>query len=578
MLLPVDGTRCCGRVLVDVVNRGNTVSVPNFNHATRPVFEAGSDPNPPIDVGDGFLMRRGWVVVSCGWQGDLPDLPGLFRLHGVEARQHGAPLTGRVYVQCQAPEDVPHFLLSDRGHQPYRVVDVDARDAVLTVRDMPDAEPEVIPRSRWRFARVEDGHVVPDPGHAWLEGGFAKGRLYHVAYTAIGAPVMGLGIAALRDCAAWLKHGGAEAGNPAPRVLRWAYAYGRSQTGRLLRTLLHYDLNMDETGRDAFDGILANVAGGMRGEFNQRFGQNSKDRPWTMAHLEPFQVEPRGRVKVFYTNTSAEYHRGDASLVHTDPDGARDVEHGPNVRVYHFAGTEHGLGVWPPSDTQVAAADPHGWTERAQHLRGVVNYGRLLRACLMGLDRWVTEGAVPPPSRHPRVADGTAVPPDVLTPVFEAIPGARYPRRHARPQRVEFGADPELRRITLTPPRVGAPYGTRVSAVNDDGNEIAGIVLPELAVPLATHTGWNRRHPDIGGAEQLLVFAGATLPFPKTAAERAARRDPRASIAERYPSRSEYLARVRDAAEALVKDGYLLEEDVETSLSFARRQWEAWAP
>jgi hypothetical protein len=184
----------------------------------------------------------------------------------------------------------------------------------------------------------------------------------------------------------------------------------------------------------------------------------------------------------------------------------------------------------------------------------------------------------PPPSRHPRVADGTAVPPDVLAPVFEAIPGARYPRRHARPQRVEFGADPELRRITLTPPRVGAPYGTRVSAVNDDGNEIAGIVLPELAVPLATHTGWNRRHPDIGGAEQLLVFAGATLPFPKTAAERAARRDPRASIAERYPSRSEYLARVRYAAEALVKDGYLLEEDVETSLAFARRQWEAWAP
>jgi hypothetical protein len=481
-----------------------------------------------------------------------------------------------VYVQCQAPEDVPHFLLSDRGHQPYRAADLDEAGAVLTVRDMPDAEPEIVPRARWRFARVEGGRVVPDAGHVWLDGGFTRGRLYHVAYTAVGAPVMGLGIAALRDCASWLKHASAAEGQPAPGRLRWAYAYGRSQTGRLLRTLLHYGLNVDEGGREAFDGILANVAGGMRGEFNQRFGQNSKDRPWAMSHLEPFQVEPPGRVKVFYTNTAAEYHRGDASLIHTDPDGARDVEPGPHVRIYHFAGTEHGLGVWPPSDTQAAAADPHGWVERSQHLRGVVNYGRLLRACLVHLDRWVTESVAPPPSRHPRLADGTAVAPETLAKVFDAIPGARYPRRHARPHRVDFGADAEMRRITLTPPRVGAPYGTRVAAVDGDGNEVAGVILPELAVPLATHTGWNLRHADIGGAEQLLVFAGSTLPFARTRRDREGSGDPRPSVAERYASEADYLARVRHAARALVKDGYLLEEDVETSVAFARRQWEAW--
>ena len=121
----------------------------------------------------------------------------------------------------------------------------------------------------------------------WLEGGFERGRLYQVAYTAVGAPVIGVSLAALRDCASWLKHGTAAEANPAAGALRWAYAYGRSQTGRLLRTLVHWDLNLDEQGREAFDGIIANVAGGMRGEFNQRFGQNSKDRPQMMAHVFP---------------------------------------------------------------------------------------------------------------------------------------------------------------------------------------------------------------------------------------------------------------------------------------------------
>src|SRR2546430_594580 len=244
--------------------------------------------------------------------------------------------------------------VTDVALAPRNAADLVERDAVLTVRDMPDAEPEVIPRAKWKFARAENGRATPDPRHVWLEGGFTKGRLYHVAYTATGAQVVGLGPVALRDCAAWLKSG------EAPVHVRRAYAYGRSQTGRLLRTLIHYGLNDDERGDEAFDGVIANVAGAMRGEFNQRFGQNSKDRPWTMCHLEPFRVEPRGRLRVMYTNTSAEYHRGDASLVHTDPDGARDLEHGPSVRVYHFAGTEHGTGVWAPTDTQPAPGHPHG--------------------------------------------------------------------------------------------------------------------------------------------------------------------------------------------------------------------------
>ena len=124
--------------------------------------------------------------------------------------------------------------------------------------------------------------------------------------------------------------------------------------------MIHHDLNVDEAGRRVVDGILANVGGVMLGEFNDRFGRNSKDRAAMMDHLEPLAVEPRGGLKVIYTNTSIEDARGDASLIHTDPSGTRDVTPGPDVRVYHFTGTKHALGARPPSDTQTPAADPAG--------------------------------------------------------------------------------------------------------------------------------------------------------------------------------------------------------------------------
>ena len=558
LLVPVDRAKAAGGVLVDVVNRGNTVSVPNFNHATRPAFAPGADPNPPIDVGDGWLMRHGWVVLSCGWQCDLPPgVPGLFRLEAPEARDlSGARITGRVYVQLQTPNDVDAFMLSDRGHEPYEATDLAQPDAVLIVRDQLDGEITVIPRERWRFR---------DTRHITLDGGFTKGRIYQCVYTAVGPKVLGLGMAALREAAAWMKYGGSAEGNPAQGAIRRAHAYGRSQTGRLLRTLVHHNLNVDEAGRRAFDGVIANVAGAMLGEFNDRFGQNSKDRPSMMDHLEPTHVEPRGGLRVFYTNTSFEYHRGDASLIHTDPGGMRDVEPGPDVRVYHFTGTEHGTGLWPPTDSTMVAADHRGLLERSQHLRSVVDYGRLMRALLGHLDRWAADGTPPPPSRVPRIADGTAVDPSDLGKALERIPAARYPVHHDRPQRRDF---------TTLPPKNGPTYGTRVPAVGDDGNERSGIPVPEVSIPLATHTGWNLRHPDIGGADQMLYFAGSTLPFARTRAEREKTGDPRLSIEERYRARDDYLARVGEAATALAAAGYLLDEDIETSLAFAARLWD----
>ena len=163
------------------------------------------------------------------------------------------------------------------------------------------------------------------------------------------------------------------------------------------------------------------------------------------------------------------------------------------------------------------------------------------------------------------MADGTAVPPDRLAAAFARIP----PRATRATTRGRGGST-----ATTLPPAPGRAFGSLVSAVDADGNEIGGIVLPELAVPLAAHTGWNLRHPDIGGAEQLLVFAGATIPLARNRAERDATGDPRLSVAERYASREVYLDRVRQAARALAREGYLLEDDVPLSVAAGARFWD----
>ncbi|MCH8817579.1 MAG: hypothetical protein IIC92_07615, partial [Chloroflexi bacterium] len=287
------------------------------------------------------------------------------------------------------------------------------------------------------------------------------------------------------------------------------------------------------------------------------------------------RLDARGSdLKVFYTNTSAEYHRGDASLLHTDPDGTRDVDPGPNTRIYHFTGTEHGLGMWPPTDTAVAG---EAGQDRSQNLRNIVDYAPLLRACLVNLDSWVADGVEPPPSRHPRLDAGSAVPTGQPATVFDRIPGANYPGHHADPRRRDFGLLETREQVTTFPPRVGKVFGSLVSAVNADGNEVAGVTLPEVAVPIAATTGWTLRHPAIGGATQLLVFGGGTIPFAATQAERKVTGDPRLSIEERYASRDVYLERVRAAGEALVAERYLLEEDIEVSVAQATRYWDWFA-
>jgi Alpha/beta hydrolase domain len=281
------------------------------------------------------------------------------------------------------------------------------------------------------------------------------------------------------------------------------------------------------------------------------------------------RLEARGTVpKIVSTNTAAEYWRGDASLVHTDVEGTRDAPPHPDTRVYLFAGCQHTPGVLPPPD-----ADPNTGSRGLQTFN-VVDYAPLLRAALVNLDRWVTDGVEPPPSAVPRLADGTATPAATTRARFAAIPGVRFPDRVERPRRLDFGPDLVRGIVGTLPPKSGAPFVTFVPSVDADGNDVPGIRAAELAAPLATYTGWNPRHPEQGAAGDLMSMLGSTIPFAATRAAREAAGDPRPSREERYASRAVYLERVRQAAAGLCAERHMLAEDVDAAVERAGQLWD----
>ncbi len=576
ILRPEDAAQGSRRLFFDVLNRGRGTALRNFNDA--PDLAA----DQPLDAGNGFLMRQGYTVVWCGWQHDAPDLPGVMRLNAPGALDAaGNPVSGKLVVTFHSNERITQQFLSDRNHRPYPANNLQDPEAVLTVQEHEDAPETVVPREKWAFGRLENGEFTPDASHVCMADGFEAGKVYQVIYSTTGAPIVGLGLAATRDLASFLRYAGGDSGNPCAGELEHAYTFGSSQSGRFLRDLLHLGMNLDEEGRQAFDGLIPHVAGAKHGEFNQRFAQPSSQASRSPNNLFPFsdaaQTDPetgitdgiltrlaeRGAVpKVMYTYTSSEYWGGGGALVHTDITGTQDVAIPEDVRVYVFGGAQHPLGT-----PQLRDKDPVNGSHGQQPFN-CVDYRPLLRAAIANLDRWVSDGTPPPASGHPRIADGTAVEPEAVAGTFQALPGVNFPNPLRRFRRLDFGFDGGV--ANQVPAVFGAAYPNLVCAVDGDGNELAGIRMPMVQAPLATYAGWNLRHADIGGEGQILSSGGATggtligstIPFPATREAREETGDPRLSIEERYASPEDYVAQVRRAAEAMIAEEYILEEDL----------------
>ncbi len=541
MLKPVDPAKGNGTALFEVSNRGGRSLLGTFDLDGKP------DPHTAEDLGDPLLFQQGFTLVWVGWEWDVPRRPGMLALDA--PRIPG--ITGPVRAEIIRNERTTRASLGDRAQTPYAVADPDA--ATMTWQDDPLAAPTVVPRSQWRFS--EDGASVE------FDSGFVPGRIYEVIYQGKDPVVTGLGSAAIRDYISYLKQSGA---------VKRAIGFGSSQSGRFLRTFLYDGFNADEKGSQVFEGVWPHVAGAGRGSFNIRFGQPSRDgharlNRFYPTDIFPFSDRPQtdsgvtdsilGRAtaqhvvpKIFYTNGSYEYWGRGASLTHITLDGRRDFAPGPESRIYYIAGTQHGANANPVRHDTENLANPQ-------------DYRYALRALLLAMNAWITNGATPPESRLPLIAKRQLVTRAALA--FPKIPGVHLPKEPYIVYRLDFGPDFRTKGIiAFEPPKLGQPFPILVPQVDADGNEISGIRLPEQIVPLATFTGWNLRDPAIGAPDVTYDMVGSFLPFPRTRADREKSQDPRLSIEERYQSREEYVQKVGAAAETLVRARLLIAADV----------------
>jgi hypothetical protein len=403
-----------------------------------------------------------------------------------------------------------------------------------------------------------------------LSTGFEPGRIYEIRYRAQHPPVAGVGLAAIRDVASAVKYGN---GAIVPARGKYLHVYGASQSGRFLRLFLYDGFNADERDRKVFDGVMPHIAGAGRADFNTRFSQavgldqfGALRFPFTDAAerddltgrsdaiLAKYSAEQQP--KIMYTNSSVEYWGTGraAALVHTSIDGKTDLTLPANVRVYHYAGSQHGPAAFPP---RAALGDGPNARGVGQQLSNPTPHTIGLRALIVALDRWVRDGVEPPPSKYPRLSDGTLTP--IANLKWPALAGINSPK-----------TIPEPRRATGDGPAGAWPF--LVPQVDEDGNEIGGIRLPDQAVPIGTLTGWNFRLASSGNPQAIVPLLGSLIPFPQTAAKRNG--DKRKALDERYHGRADYLGRVTEAALALVKDRYVLAEDLPYLLQRAAAGWD----
>lgn len=581
ILKPLDPSQGNHKMVYEPPNRGGKT------YATLNRTGGGNNPNDPgaitgpVALANSFLWTRGYTTVWSGWENGLGPLTGLIATAKLPVAKHpdGSTITGPAYeyIVMGAASKSP-FALTYSAADP-----TDKTTAVLTHRVRLDDMPDVVPSSGWTYNAA--GTTINLVDANWVAN-----DIYEFSYTAKDPTVNGLGLAAIRDFNSFLRYEAEDdfhTPNPLAGDVTRIYTEVVSQPGRLLNDFRHLGFNEDESGRKVFDGMMQWIAAGDGLNMNYRWSQTKRTERNRQDHLYAEGVFPfanvmthdpiAGKTDSRYarcekTNTcplaveiysANEYWVKAASLLHTDPAGTLDLPDSPYARNYFISSHQHGTGN---------AANKGA----CQQFQNPLNSAPIQRALFVDLDEWSTKGTPPPPSRVPRFSDGTLVPPTQSAVGFPNIPGVTYTGLKTTRYLLDYGpgyydGGPSGGVPTINPPVIKVPYEDNpangkiypsfVPKTDSDGNDIAGVRLPDVTVPLATYTGWAlRAAPQTNdGCEA----AGQYIPFVRTEAERVASGDPRPSVEERYPSFSEYYSAVIRAIDDLVKDRLILCEDAD---------------
>ena len=574
ILKPIDLTRGAHKMMYEPPNRGSK---------TWSVFArvpGGNDPGSitdPLVLANAFLMPRGYTMVWSGWDKSAGSNTANFNATitlPTARNPNGSSITGPAYEYIVS--SATSFTLS------YTAASLDKTAAKLTHRVHLNDAPVVIPASGWEYTSASGTAIRLLPAGT----PFVANDIYEFSYTAKDPTVNGLAFAAVRDWNAWLRYDAMDdLGTPNPLAgdVTRIYSAVFSQPGRMLNDFRYLGFNQAENGRIVFDGMMQWIAAGDGLNLNYRFSQPNRTERNRQDHLYLEGVFPFGNVtttdpitgrtdsryarclatgtcpRSVELNSANEYWVKAGSLLHTDPTGTTDLPDSPFTRNYLISSHQHGVG--------------NGAVKGAcQQFLNPLDSGPVQRALFIALDEWV-DGQAPPASRVPRLSDGTLVPPLPQSAVgFPDIPGVTYAGLKTTRYLLDYGPNFYTTGIaTINPPLVTAPYQDNplngqiypsfVPKTDSDGNDIAGVRLPDVTVPLATYTGWALRSGP--QANDGCEAAGQYIPFASTEADRLASGDPRRSVEERYPSFGEYYSEVIRAIDGLVNDRLMLCEDAE---------------
>lgn len=581
-----------GKVMYEPPNRGGKTWT-----ALGRVTGGGNDPatiTDPTILANSFLMPRGYTLVWSGWEPLVPlanlgtSLTAAVALP-VAKNPDSSTITGPAYEYSASAISLS-----------YPPATLDKTAATLTHRVHMDDAAVPVPAANWDYNATATALTLVAPG-------FVANDIYEFSYTAKDPTVAGLGFAAVRDWNSWLKYAAADDlghANPLANYITNIYTEISSQPGRLLNDFRHLGFNEDESGRKVLDGLMQWISAGSGIGMNYRFSQSGRTERNRQDHLYaenlfPFANVPQtdpftGKTDSRYAKCQAtgtcplgveiysanEYWVKSASLLHTTADGARDLPESPYNRDYFMSSMQHGTG--------------NGTRGVCQQNSNPLSSAPVQRALFLALDKWSTQGIPAPDSRVPRLANGTMTlpantgfPTNIPDPFGETANGkVTYTGLKTTRYRLLMGESfytsgiPSAFPPPITPPieintavpifSVNGPiYPSFVPITDSDGNDIPGLRLPDVTVPLATYTGWGLRrgvwHDD--GCES----TGQFIPFAPTADARAASADPRPAVAERYPTFDAYDSQVISAMNTMIQDRVLLCEDGPSELARLRQ-------